>query len=101
MIRDTGTYIATQTVGVLASLMLLFIWSISPPTHPLFPVWFLIGIAVFMLGSFSYNIYMRLTGRPIPRASWARHLTDGQLWTIKAVLMAALAVIALVIIFHK
>jgi hypothetical protein len=101
MIRDTRTYIATQIVGVLASLMLLIIWSVSPPSHPLFPVWFLIAIAVFMLGSFIYNIYMRLSGRPVRRAWWAQNLTDRQLWTIKAVLIAGLVVIALLIIFHR
>lgn len=101
MIRNTRTYVAVQTVGALASLGVLLSWSVSPPMHPVFPMWCLIGIAAFTAGSFAYNIVMTLRGRPIPVASWARNLSDRQLWTMKGVLIAAMLAVAVVVIFRR
>jgi hypothetical protein len=101
MIRDTRTYVAINVVGALAALFLLAFWAISPPSHPLFPVWLLIGLAAFSLGGFVFQIIMRLTGRPVPLAPWAHNMTDRQLWIMKSILIAALVVITCVVIFVR
>lgn len=101
MIRDTRTYVAVGTVGALGALMMLIVNVVSPPTRGPFPAWFFTVIALFMVGWFIYTIYMRLSGRPLPRFSWEPTLTDRQLWTFKTVFLAVLAVVAIVIILHR
>lgn len=99
MIRDTRAFVAVQMIGALASLYLLINWSVNPQLHTLFPAWFLIGLAAFMFASFVYQIVMRLTGRQVPLAPWARNMSDRQLWIMKAILLIAAVVIAVVFIF--
>lgn len=101
MIRHTPTYVATSAVGAIAALMMLIIYVVSPPTKPFFPLWFAIGIAALLLGWFIYNIYMRLSGRQIPRFAWERKLSDSELWTIKVIVLGGLAVGTALIIFYR
>lgn len=100
MIRDTRTYVVVNAVGALTSLLLVALWAISPPRDSLFPTWLLIGLAAFSFGTFVYQIIMRLTGRPVPLAWWARGKTDRQIWTVKCVVLACLAVV-IVLVFYR
>ena len=101
VIRDTRTYVVVNVVGALISLFLVALWAISPPRHELFPTWLLIGLAAFSFGGFVYQIIMRLTGRPVPLAWWARGKTDRQIWTVKYVVLACLAVIVIVLVLYR
>jgi hypothetical protein len=99
MIRDKRLFIAINAVGVAAALLLLVRWTAFPSPHSLFPQWFMVGDALLMFGYFIYNIVRRMRG-PIEPSGWARNLTDKQIWTVKGVVMSALAVAVFVIIFY-
>ena len=98
MIRNPRALTAVNTVGALAALFLLISWSLRPSTSALFPQWFLVALALVLLGSFVYQIVMTLTGRPVPVMRWARGLSDRQLWTIKGVVMAVLVLGAFIFV---
>ena len=55
----------------------------------------MLGSAAVMLGSFTYNIVLRLRG-PIQPAAWARNMSDRRLWMLKGTLVAIVLVIAVV-----
>lgn len=101
MIRDARTFVAVNVIGALASLFLIASWTISPPKRPLFPAWLLILLGVVMLCGFVYQIVMRLSGRPVPVASWARAKTDRQIWTVKLVVLASLTAAAIAMILYR
>jgi hypothetical protein len=101
MIRNVPTYVAVNVVGALAAVTMLISTAATASTQPALQVWFFVVVAVLMFGQFTYNIVMRLRGRPIPRAAWTRNMSDRQLWLIKGGCMAALAVFAIVIIFGR
>lgn len=54
-----------------------------------------------LFGSFVYNLIMQLSGRPRPIARWARGMTDRQLWLLKGILLAVLAVVAILIVLFR
>lgn len=101
MIRDARAYVAVSTVGALGSLVVFIANLVNPPLHGFFPVWFPTGIALFLVCYFIYTICMTLAGRPIPRTSWESNLTDGQLWTIAAILIATVALASAAIILAR
>jgi hypothetical protein len=89
MIRDKRAFIAVNAIGAAATLFALILWTISPPTHAIFPPWFLWMLEAFVFASFMYNIVRRLRG-PIEPARWARGMTDKQLWITKGLFIVAL-----------
>jgi|HubBroStandDraft_4_1064222.scaffolds.fasta_scaffold00006_148 hypothetical protein len=100
MIRDKRTFIVINAVGAACALFVLVSWTVSPPTHALFPPWFLMADGALLLGYFIYNIVRRLRG-PIQPARWARNMTDRQLWTLKGLVMVILVGVAFAIIFIR
>jgi hypothetical protein len=99
MIRDTRAFVAVNAIGALSALYLLVLWIVRWPARSLFPAWFLAGCAALMFGSFLYNVIMKLRGGPVPVASWARGMTNRQLWLVKGTVLIVIAVVALAIIF--
>lgn len=100
MIRDTRAFVAINAVGALSSLLLVVLWITAPSPHSLFSTWLPMGTALVSFGCFVYMTCLKLSGRPIPTARWARGKSDRQLWTIKGVIIGALLVVSLVIIFY-
>ena len=102
MIRDTRVYIATQAICVLLALMALTVNSLGPPTNGLFPPWILIGLFLVVAFGCTYNIYVTLKKGAVPRAKWTEKFSDKQLWTFKAVVIAALLfVVAAVVLYQR
>lgn len=99
MIRDTRAFVAVNAIGALSALYLLVYWAVHRPAQSLFPWWILAGSAAVMLGAFLYNMIMKLSGRPLPIAPWARGKSDRQLWLIKGIVLVVGVAIALAIIF--
>lgn len=97
MIRDKRTGIAVNAIGAAAALFLLISWSISRPTHALFPQWLLLTDAALLLAFFIYNIVRRLRG-PIQPARWARNMSDRQLWIVKGIVIVVVISVTFVFI---
>lgn len=99
MIRDKRLFIVVNGVGAASAVLMLVTWTASRSPHSLFPQWFMVGDALFLLGYFIYNIIRRMRG-PIEPTGWARNLSDKQIWTVKGVVMSVLTVMVFVIIFY-
>ena len=100
MIRSTPLFVTINLVGAICALVGLTISIVSPSTGALFPNWITGALCLLIFASCAYQIFMRLSGREIPLAWWARGKTDRQIWIVKGVVLTVLAIVALAIIFY-
>jgi len=96
MIRDARIVLGLRTLVALYFLF-LFVYYIRNPNQSVFPAWFWMGLAAVGFGACTYEIVRTLMGPPLQTAAWARKMSDRQLWTIKGVLIAAIAAYAIVV----
>ncbi len=99
MIRDKRAFIAVNLAGAACGLYLLIAQSLYPPTHPVYPHWFSIALAVTITAGFIYNVVLRMRG-PIQPARWVRGMSDGQLWLIKGVLAVGVVIAATLLLLR-
>jgi len=99
MIRDKRAFIAVNVVGATCGAFMLGLQLMHPLQHSVFPRWLNLALPILMTAGFVYNIALRLRG-PIQPSRWARGLSDPQLWLLKGVLAAGVALATVLVIFR-